>query len=925
LIDPVPPATGPGDVALGIITVDTALVVRTWSPWVESVSGIPVARAVGRPLGEVVPELAARGLLAHFARVAATGEPHVLAPAFHHYLMACPPAEPSRHFDRMQQLVTLAALLDGDRIAGVMATIEDVTARLDAERTVAEDLRSSDPAVRERAAARLEAAAAVHHPAAFVDVLKTGDWQVRRAAVQGLSRHASRELLTSLIDAMKHQHHDFNVLGSALQLLSRLDLDVAGPLAALLRDPDPDLRIQAALALGDQPGPVAGEALMAALDDEHVNVRFQAIESLGRLRWSDAVERLSAIAESGDFFLAFPAVDALSRIEDPRVAPRLASLLDDEALAVPAAEALGRLAGGEVVRPLTRALDRPNAPVTNIASALATLHDRYERLYGGGEYIAAEFQAAISPAGAQRVVDAVRTARGDALRALVLLLGWAPDGGAETALVGLLGEADVRDAALETLVRRGGSPIVSALVQQLASDDLDVQLAAIDALGRLGDREAAGPLARLLGTNRAVSVAAAGALAHIGDPSVMDRLFGLLSDPDAAVRQAVIGALNSLGHPEMAGRIAVLLAGDDPRGRESAVRIAGYFGYPACLDAVLACCDDPDEGVRRAALEQVPHLLEDRALPMLARVMATDTPRVRAAAASALGQVAGSQVALIAALADEDPWVRYFAARSLSAQPDEAALGPLARVAAGDRAPHVRIAAVEAVGQIGGAQSAPLLTAHAEGADSVLAAAAIRALGQVSHPAALPPLLRALKSEDPSIAITAAGALAARGDAEAVRALRWTAGAQAGADVASVALDALGRVAASGSAAWEAAVDGLLELCAIAGQREAALVALGSVRPEGVDRVAAGLQHAASEVRTATVDALMRMKAPAASARVRAALDHTDPDVREAAVVALDRVGTRGLAEAFTRLAAGDPAAEVRRAAAAAAPRQAGR
>jgi HEAT repeat protein len=919
------PDAGSGDVALGIITVDTALVVRTWSPWIESVSGVPASGAVGRPLGEVIPDLAARGLLSHFGHVAATGESHVLAPAFHHYLIPSPPARPARHFDRMQQLVTLAALLDGERIAGVMATIEDVTARLDAERTLAEDLRSSDPAVRERAAARLEQASAVHHPAAFVDVLKAGDWQVRRAAVQGLSRHASRELLTSLIDAMKHQHHDFNVLGSALQLLSRLDLDVAGPLAALLRDPDPNLRIQAALALADQPGPVAGDALMAALDDEHVNVRFQAIESLGRLRWSGAVDRLSAIAESRDFFLAFPAVDALSRIEDPRVAPRLASLLDDEGLAVPAAEALGRLAGGEVVRPLTLALDRPNAPVSNIASALATLHDRYERLYGGGDYVAAEFQAVVSPAGAQRIVDAVRTTRGDALRALVLLLGWAPDGGAEAALVGLLAEADVRDAALETLVRRGGSPIVSALVQQLGSDDLDVQLAAIDALGRLGDRQAAGPLASLLGTSRAVSVAVAGALAHLGDPSVMDQLFARLTDPDAAVRQAVIGALHSLGHPEMEGRIAALLAGDDPRGRESAVRIAGYFGYPACLDAVLACCDDPDERVSRAALEQVPHLLEDRALPVLARAMAHEAPRIRAAAASALGHVAGSGDALIAALADEDPWVRYFAARSLAGQPYEAAIETLGRVAAGDRAPHVRIAAVAAIGAIGGAHGARLLTQQVDSVDPALAAAAIRALGDVRHPAGLPPLLRALKSEDSSRSISAAEALAARGDGEAVAALRWMAGAQAGAGVVRAALEGLGRVAADPAAAWEDAVDALLELCASQGQREPAIAALGRVRAEGVPRVAAGLDHASREIRTAAVDALMRMKTPAASARVRGALEHADPAVREAAVIALDRVGARGLAEAFTRLADGDPSAEVRRAAAAAGARQAGR
>jgi HEAT repeat protein len=924
LIGPPAPDHGPGDLALGILTVDTALVVRTWSPWLESATGIAAAEAVGRRLADVVPDLGSRGLLSPFARVAATGEAHVLAPAFHHYLIPCPPSRPARHFDRMQQLVTLAALVDEGRIAGVMATIEDVTARLDAEYTLAEELRSSDPAVREQAATRLEETAALHHPGAFVDALKTSDWQARRATVEGLSRHASRELLTSLIAALRDQYRDFNVLGSALQLLSRLDLEVATPLAELLHDPDPDLRIQVALALGDQPGPVAGRALVAALDDEHPNVRFQAIESLGRLRWSEAIDRLSAIAESGDFFLAFPAVDALAQIDDPRVAARLSALLDDEVLAAPAAEALGRLGGAEVVQPLTRALDRPNPPVTALATAIATLHARYERLYSGGEYIGSEFRTAITPRGARGLIEAVGAAQGDARRALVLLLAWVPDGGAEDALVELLADADVRDAALETLVRRGGPRVVDALVARLSSDELDIQLAAIEGLGRLGDRTAAPALAGLLGRDRALSVAAAGALAHIGDASVMEPLFALLTHADAAVRQAAIGALNSLGHPGMEEKVASLLTTGDPRGRESAVRIAGYFGYPRCVDAVIACCRDPDEGVRRAAVEQVPHLLEERALPVLGEALEGEAPRVRAAAASALGHVPGAGRLLLAALDDRDPWVRYFAARSLAREPYDGALEALAGIVARDGAPHVRIAAVEAMGEIGGAQAAALVAPHAQSDDPALAAAALQALGRVRDAAALPPLLQALKSADDAVRLAAADALALRADADAVAALHWTAGAHAGEPLARSSLEGLGRIARAGTGAWEAAVDALLDLSASPAHRDPAVVELGTVRPEGVARVAAGFEHPSSAARTATVDALMRMKAPAASGKVREALDHEDPRVREAAVVALDRVGTRGLAAVFGRMAGDDPSGDVRRVAAAAAARQGG-
>ena len=158
-------------------------------------------------------------LLDRFTRVLESGQAQVLAPAFHHYLIPCAPRTPSPNFERMQQLVTLGALREGDRVVGVMATIEDVTPRLDAERALAADLQSDDPEARGRAAERLQAVDALHAPQAFTDALRHDSWQVRRAAVQGLSRHASRDLLASLIAALRDEHHDFNVLSSALQLL----------------------------------------------------------------------------------------------------------------------------------------------------------------------------------------------------------------------------------------------------------------------------------------------------------------------------------------------------------------------------------------------------------------------------------------------------------------------------------------------------------------------------------------------------------------------------------------------------------------------------------------------------------------------------------------------------------------------------------
>ena len=93
----------------------------------------PPTRAAGRSTTSC-PIWRRAGCCAYFHEVLATGAVQVLAPAFHHYLIPCPPRVAVAAFDRMQQRVAIGALREDDRIVGAMVTIEDVTARLEAER-----------------------------------------------------------------------------------------------------------------------------------------------------------------------------------------------------------------------------------------------------------------------------------------------------------------------------------------------------------------------------------------------------------------------------------------------------------------------------------------------------------------------------------------------------------------------------------------------------------------------------------------------------------------------------------------------------------------------------------------------------------------------------------------------------------------------
>lgn len=713
-----------------MFTTDASLVVQVWDAALERLTGVGADAARGRPLVELVPDLEERRLLARFRRVIDEGVVEVLSPAFHRYLIPCPPSEPSGRFDRMRQRVTIAPLREGDAIIGLLVTVEDVTGRVERERELSERLADGAEGARLDAAHALAVDDSLDPSRPLLAALGDESWRVRRAAVEGLARRAAPDAIEALLISVRDNHHNFALLNSALQVLAMSDVDTLSPLVEFLRERDADLRMQAALALGEQGDARAVPALLEALGDEDVNVRYHAIEALGKLRAADAADALAAVAESRDFFLAFPALDALKRIGDARAVPRVAPLLADEMLREAAAELLGELGDDEAVAPLAALLNAPGAPAAAAARALAALHDRYERLYGEGSYIADLSRGLINPAGAQNLLEALGGQGAGEPRPLALVVGWLEGAAVERALTRLLGRQDARGEVLEALVRHGPR-VTNLLIEQLESEDLEIRKAAAVALGRIGDARAAPALAELLGEDAELAIAAADALAKIGDPGAFDALLARVGDPVAAVRQAVVGALNSIGSPLMPARVLPLLGDPDPNVRESAVRVAGYFGYRECADLLLERCRDEDERVRRAAVEHLPYLEDERATPALFRALRHETPRVRAAAAGALAQAEGAEVPahLIDALSDADSWVRYFAARSLGRLGAAEGAGALAALLESEGANHVRIAAVEALGRVGGEAAVGAVSPLVNSDDPDLARAAADALG----------------------------------------------------------------------------------------------------------------------------------------------------------------------------------------------------
>jgi HEAT repeat protein len=698
-------------------------VIQVWDATLARLTGISEESACRQALTTLLPDLEKRGLLKRFERSLNDGVVEVLATAFHHYLIPCAPVTPAKHFEKMQQRVTIAPLRDGESIAGLIVTIEDVTERLERERELAARLAQGDEATRVNAAETLSDDQ-TYDAATLLNALSDESWQVRRAAVRGVSQRAAPEAISALLNSVVENHQNPSLLNSALQVLASSDVDTLSPLLNLLNGRDPDLRMQAALALGEQRDVRAVPALLNALQDDNPNVRYHAIEALGKLNASAAVDPLVEIAESRDFFLAFPALDSLAKIGDARTAPKIVSLLDDELLREPAINLLGQLGDETAVTPLTTLLNTPTAPTDSIADALAHISDRFEAQYGEGAYIADLTSREISPTGVQNLLDALESPGKENLRSIALVLGWLKRSGVDRALTRLMGRVDLRDDIVEALVRHG-STTVDLLIAQLSAEDLEVRRSAVVALGRIGDASATTAIVKTL-DDESLAIDGANALGQIGDPDAADGLLNLIGNGDASIRQAAVSALNSLALPSIAARVIPLLHDPDPNVRESAVKIAGYFGYAESASELLNLARDRDEGVRCASIEHLPFVEDDRVLDVLASAIDDETPKVRAAAARALGHMDAPQVVehLIKGLGDEDVWVRYFSARALGRRRSEESVEALERVLEQEKFNHVRIAALDSLGQIGGQRSAGIANEFVEDDDPDVAHAA---------------------------------------------------------------------------------------------------------------------------------------------------------------------------------------------------------
>lgn len=160
--------------------------------------------------------------------------------------------------------------------------------------------------------------------------------------------------------------------------LKELGRDLVAPAVALMRDPEPEVRLVALSVAGLYDTPEVLDATLALLDDPDEWIRITAVEQLGRTGDARIVPRLLPLLKEDA--LRWATIEALGAIGDERALPAMVSLLEDEReeTRLEVLNAIQRFGRPEIAPQLQRcALTDPSRVVRDRA------HEVLGRLRGG--------------------------------------------------------------------------------------------------------------------------------------------------------------------------------------------------------------------------------------------------------------------------------------------------------------------------------------------------------------------------------------------------------------------------------------------------------------------------------------------------------------------------------------------------------------
>ncbi len=537
----------------------------------------------------------------------------------------------------------------------------------------------------------------------MIPYLHSDDSSLRNVAMDIL-REIGCDDVPSLCPLLRHEDPDIRIFMADIIGHSKSRLAVPPLCEALLKDPEVNVRYQAAMSLGTLAFPEAAETLHQAMHDEEW-VQFSVVEALTKIGADSTISTFVQSLSTSSPLVASIIIDALGELKNIRAVPQLLKFIDNAPeilrnkivktiVQILGPESLCLIAQGEqdkFKKCLEEALTDEDDDVQQIAlSGLSVM----------GDATATRAVMALLKENARKPESDIYQAAVAALAAI----------GYNEAFVSYLSTEDPVALHIATLacLQMECSDCLPTLKEIFFDMDRDSQRLAAKYISVNAKEEDAAFIMHMLQNSQDDNVIKC-AITCLGNTlkyePAQEAIFNFLEHPYTDVKEAALEACITLHTEGLSDHFKDWVQNGNEEQRMMAVYALGAFGVQENYSAILRALEDESFSVRQLAVEafgQQSFILQDQ-LEILYTALQDPTPEVRTSVIDVLGASHDMAVVpyIIKALDDENDWVCIRAIEALSALQAENIV-PILLKKREKAMPMVTLKIIEVLSDVGG-------------------------------------------------------------------------------------------------------------------------------------------------------------------------------------------------------------------------------
>ncbi len=566
--------------------------------------------------------------------------------------------------------------------------------------TILQGLQDSDSDVIRSSAFAAGDARLVEAVESLCQHVQSSNIGVQEAAEYALRKIRGRKTIQKLLPLLRSE--DTPTRNIAMDTLREIGCDDIGTIQPFLRDTDPDMRIFMADILGHTAARQAVPLLCdALLKDPEVNVRYQAAMSLGQLAYPEAVDALRQGMQDEEW-VQFAVVESLTKIRADSTISTLVQALHtcSPLVASIIIDALGEMRNIKAVSLLFGFLEK---------TSLILRHKTVKAIV---QILGESSLSLLSPKDSVRFKGYLEAALSDEDEpTLLAVLAGLSSMGDAASVRGIMDvalkadperQADLYQAAVKALASIGYNDVFAGFLQSVTAPEVPIAIEAcmqmensvctqkiIDIFWDLD--KATQRTAIVFITQMAVAEDATFMLeildrhqdsdilknalyclgVHLHDMSAQEKIFSMLDHVDDEVAEVALDACNALYNPEMEKRFEELFRVGDERQRMMAIYVLVRHIDSNNLKDIVAVFNDESPTVRQLVVEGLGQSGMDLSnyIDVLLPRLHDSSHDVRMAVVELLGASENVTMAshIITMLDDENEWVRIRAVEALGA------------------------------------------------------------------------------------------------------------------------------------------------------------------------------------------------------------------------------------------------------------------